>query len=59
MTKSKQIRGILDYISLKPGEEFEWEPISESYVPGRHNLTEDKYLEKKAAYEARKAENAA
>ena len=34
MTKSKQIRGILDYISLKPGEEFEWEPISESYVRG-------------------------
>ena len=34
MTKSKQIRGILDYISLKPGEEFEWEPISETYVPG-------------------------
>ena len=26
---------------------------------GWHNLTEDKYLEKKAAYEARKAENAA
>ena len=26
---------------------------------GWHNLTEDKYLEKKAAYEARKAEKAA
>jgi len=25
---------------------------------GWHNLTEDKYLEKKAAYEARKAEKA-
>ncbi len=34
MKEPKQIRGILDYISLKPGEEFEWEPISESYVPG-------------------------
>ena len=34
MREPKQIRGILDYISLKPGEEFEWEPISESYVPG-------------------------
>jgi hypothetical protein len=26
---------------------------------GWHNLTEDKYLEKKAAYEARKADKAA
>jgi len=26
---------------------------------GWHNLTEDKYLEKKAAYEARKAEKTA
>ena len=34
MREPKQIRGILDYISLKPGEEFEWEPISESYVRG-------------------------
>ena len=34
MTKPKQIRGLLDYIGLKPGEEFEWEPASESYVPG-------------------------
>ena len=34
MKEPKQIRGILDYISLKPGEEFEWEPISESYVRG-------------------------
>jgi hypothetical protein len=34
MTKSKPVRGLLDYISLKPGEKPEWEPISESYVPG-------------------------
>ena len=34
MTKSKRVRGLLDYISLKPGEKPEWEPISESYVPG-------------------------
>jgi hypothetical protein len=34
MTKSKPVRGLLDYISLKPGEQPEWEPISESYVPG-------------------------
>jgi len=34
MTKSKPVRGLLDYISLKPDEKPEWEPISESYVPG-------------------------
>ena len=34
MTKSKPVRGLLDYISLKPGEKPELEPISESYVPG-------------------------
>ena len=34
MTKSKPVRGLLDYISLKPDEKPEWEPISESYVRG-------------------------
>ena len=34
MKEPKSARGVLGYISAKHGEEFEWEPISESYVPG-------------------------
>lgn len=34
MTDKKQIRGLLNYISLKPGEEFEFAPNSEDYVSG-------------------------
>ena len=39
MTDKKQIRGLLDYISLKPGEEAEYvlnseDPYSEGYVSG-------------------------
>ena len=32
MTDKKQIKGLLDYISLKPGEEAEFAPNSEDYV---------------------------
>ena len=31
MTDKKQIKGLLDYISLKPGEEAEYAPNSEDY----------------------------
>ena len=34
MTDKKQIKGLLDYISLKPGEEAELAPNSEDYVFG-------------------------
>ena len=34
MTDKKQIKGLLDYISLKPGEEAEYAPNSEGYVTG-------------------------
>ena len=34
MTDKKQIKGLLDYISLKPDEEAEVTPNSEDYVPG-------------------------
>ena len=34
MTEPKQIKGILDYVSLKPGEEWENAPITEDYIPG-------------------------
>ena len=34
MTDKKQIKGLLDYISLKPGEEAEFAPNSEDYVFG-------------------------
>ena len=34
MTDKKQIKGLLDYISLKPGEEAEYAPNSEDYVSG-------------------------
>ena len=34
MTDKKQIKGLLDYISLKPGEESELAPNSEDYVFG-------------------------
>lgn len=30
----KRIRGLLDYMTLKEGEEWEWEPPSETYMPG-------------------------
>lgn len=30
----KLIRGLLDYVTLKEGEEWEWEPPSETYMPG-------------------------
>ena len=34
MTDKKQVKGLLDYISLKPGEEAELAPNSEDYVFG-------------------------
>ena len=34
MTDKKQVKGLLDYISLKPGEEAEYAPNSEDYVSG-------------------------
>jgi len=34
MTDKKQVKGLLDYISLKPDEEAEITPNSEDYVPG-------------------------
>ena len=34
MTDKKQIKGLLDYISLKPGEEAEYATNSEDYVSG-------------------------
>ena len=34
MTDKKQVKGLLDYISLKPGEEAEFAPNSEDYVFG-------------------------
>jgi len=34
MKEPKSARGVLGYIRAKHGEEFEWEPISETYVPG-------------------------
>ena len=34
MTDKKQVKGLLDYISLKPGEEAEYAPNSEDYVYG-------------------------
>jgi len=39
MTDKKQVKGLLDYISLKPGEEAEYvlnseDPYSEGYVSG-------------------------
>ena len=34
MTNKKQVKGLLDYISLKPGEEAELAPNSEDYVFG-------------------------
>ena len=34
MKEPKSARGVLVYISARHGEEFECEPISESYVPG-------------------------
>ena len=34
MKKLKQVRGIFDYLLLKPGEEYEMAPVSEGYVPG-------------------------
>jgi len=34
MTDKKQVKGLLDYISLKPGEEAEYAPNSEGYVTG-------------------------
>ena len=30
----KRIRGLLDYATLKEGEDWEWEPPSETYMPG-------------------------
>ena len=29
----KRIRGLLDYFTLKEGEDWEWEPPSETYMP--------------------------
>ena len=29
----KRIRGLLDYATLKEGEDWEWEPPSETYMP--------------------------
>jgi hypothetical protein len=34
MSDKKQVKGLLDYISLKPDEEAEVTPNSEDYVPG-------------------------
>ena len=34
MTDKKQIKGLLDYISLKPGEEADFATNSEDYVSG-------------------------
>ena len=34
MTDKKQIKGLLDYISLKPGEEAEYATNSEDYIFG-------------------------
>ena len=34
MTDKKQVKGLLDYISLKPNEEAEYASNSEDYVSG-------------------------
>ena len=34
MTDKKQVKGLLDYISLKPGEDAEYAPNTEGYVTG-------------------------
>ena len=34
MTDKKQVKGLLDYISLKPGEEAEYASNTEDYVTG-------------------------